>query len=77
MPLKPPRILSFAEHSVRPCRVVGTVHRDGSITFRGRLYRTIRELPDACVSLRADVSSTAQWRALYRAVDPAARGRKA
>jgi len=72
MPLKPPRILSFAEHSVRQCRVVGTVHRDGSITFRGRLYRTIRELPDVCVALRADVSSTAQWRALYRAVDPAA-----
>lgn len=75
MPLTSSRILSFAEHSVRQSRVVGTVHRDGSITFRGRLYRTIRELPDACVTLRADVSSTAQWRALYRAVDPAARGR--
>ena len=63
------RILSFADSSARQSGVVGTVHRDGSITFRGRLYPTIRELPVACITLRADVSSTAQWRFLYRAVD--------
>jgi hypothetical protein len=40
------------------------------LLVRGRRYRTIKDVPKECVAFRADVSSTVQWRALYRAVDP-------
>jgi hypothetical protein len=49
---------------------VGCVHPDGSISYRGKRYRTLRELPASCRALRADLSSAVQWRKLYRAVDP-------
>jgi len=49
---------------------VGCVHPDGSITYRGRRYRDIREVPDGCLAFRADLASTLEWRRLYRAVDP-------
>jgi hypothetical protein len=64
------KILSFSDPAADQTRSVGRVHSDGSIYFRGRRYRTIKDVPKECVAFRADVSSTVQWRALYRAVDP-------
>ena len=49
---------------------VGCVHRDGSITYRGTRYATLRDVPASCVAFRADLPSTVQWRRLYLAVDP-------
>jgi hypothetical protein len=49
---------------------VGCVHRDGSITYKGMLCRTLRDLPASCVSFRADLPATVQWQKMYRAVDP-------
>ncbi len=49
---------------------VGCVHRDGSITYKGMLYRTLRDVPASCAAFRADLPATVQWRKLYRAVDP-------
>lgn len=49
---------------------VGCVHPDGSITYRGILYRSLRDVPASCVAFRADVPAQVQWRRLYRAVDP-------
>jgi hypothetical protein len=71
MALHPPRVLPFRDPGAAQTRRVGCVHRDGSITFRGRTYRTIRDVPGECVVFRADLPSIVQWRALYRAVDPA------
>jgi hypothetical protein len=65
------KIISFSDPAAEQTRSVGRVHRDGSITFRGRTYRTIKDVPKECIAFRADVPSTVQWRALYRAVDPA------
>ncbi len=67
------RILPFRCRSASRTGSVGTVHRDGAITFRGRTYRTIRDVPPECVAFRADLASIIQWRSLYRAVDPALR----
>ena len=52
---------------------VGCVHPDGSITWRGRRYVSLRDVLSACRTFRADLPSTVQWRRLYRAVDPALR----
>lgn len=49
---------------------VGRVHPDGSITFRGRRYPTIRDVPAECKGLRPDLETHRQWRALYGAIDP-------
>lgn len=49
---------------------MGCVHRDGSITYQGTLYRTLRDVPASCTAFRADLPATVQWRKLYRAVDP-------
>jgi hypothetical protein len=64
-------VLSFSDPAAEQTRSIGRVHTDGSITFRGHTYRTIRDVPKECVVFRADVPSIVQWRALYRAVDPA------
>jgi len=53
---------------------VGRVHSDGSITYRGRTYATIKDLPADWVALRPDVETWKQWIRLYRAIDP--RGRR-
>ena len=50
--------------------IVGCVHVDGSITFQGHRYATIRDVPASCTAFRADLPSTLQWRKLYRAVAP-------
>jgi len=52
---------------------VGRVHKDESISFKGKRYRSMKELPPECAALRADAEAHAQWAALYRAVDPARR----
>jgi hypothetical protein len=67
------RILPFADPSSKREGVVGRVHRDGSITFRGTTYTTIKDVPSQCLSLRADVETQVQWRQLYRAVAPESR----
>lgn len=67
------QVLSFANSSHNEEGVVGRVHRDGSITFRGKTYRTIKEVPAQCLSLRPDVDTHVQWRKLYRAVAPESR----
>ena len=67
------RVLPFGRPPDTRSGSVGTVHRDGAITFRGKTYRTIRDVPSECVAFRADLESTVKWRALYRAVDPALR----
>jgi hypothetical protein len=54
---------------------VGCVHRDGSITYQGVLYRTLRDVPPTCTAFRADLPATVQWRKMYQAVDPRKRKR--
>jgi len=53
---------------------VGCVHRDGSITYRGRRYRTLADLPASCVSFRAELGAEVQWRRMYRAVTAKGKG---
>jgi hypothetical protein len=67
------RILPFADPAGKEESQVGRVHRDGSITFRGKTYPTIKDLPSQCLGLRPDVETHVQWRKLYRAVAPEAR----
>lgn len=65
-----PRTLSF-DPSRRPGGgEVGCVHRDGSITYQGTLYRTLRDVPPSCTAFRADLPVQVMWRKMYRAVDP-------
>lgn len=54
---------------------VGTVHRDGSITYAGVRYPSIRHVPPECKALRVDVDTYVEWRTLYRAIDPKVRWR--
>ncbi len=49
---------------------LGRIHRDGSITFRGRTYPTIRDLPADCLGLLPDLETFSEWKRLYRAIDP-------
>jgi hypothetical protein len=51
-------------------RQVGRVHPDGSITFRGRRYCTLKDVPPECKALRPDIETHRQWRELYRPIDP-------
>jgi hypothetical protein len=69
--------MSFGKRKVLPFitssgqeATVGRVHGDGSITFRGHTYATIKDVPPECQALRADVEAYKQWRRLYRAVAP-------
>ena len=59
-----------------PAPSVGRVHDDGSVTFRGIRYRSLKEVPPECRILRADLAAETQWRRLYRAVDPGRRKKK-
>jgi hypothetical protein len=67
------RILPFRAAAAGGAPRVGTVHRDGSITYGGVRYPSIRHVPPGCEALRVDVDTYAQWRSLYRAIDPKAR----
>ncbi len=63
-------VLPFVTDAAARGKSVGRVHKDGSVSFKGKKYRTIRELPPECTALRADAEAYAQWAKLYRAVDP-------
>lgn len=49
---------------------VGRIHRDGSITYDGTTYPTIKDLPAECLAMRLDVETYSEWKRLYRAIDP-------
>ena len=63
------KILPFRS-APRDRSLVGRVHTDGSITFRGERYPTLREVPSDCLGLRPDIQTHCEWRALYSAIDP-------
>lgn len=69
-------VLPFVVDAAARGRSVGRVHKDGSISFRGTRYATIKELPPECTALRADAEAYAQWARLYGAVDPARRRKR-
>lgn len=73
MPERSASVLQFADPAMTKTAVVGRVHPDGSITFRGKTYPNIKELPPECQALRPDVQAWAQWRRLYRAIAPRAK----
>lgn len=54
---------------------VGRVHRDGSITFQGQTYASVKDLPSSCAGLRMDLASYKQWVKLYGAIAPVPRRR--
>ena len=64
------KILPFANPAEKGNEVVGRVHRDGSITFRGQRYATIKDVPAECKAIRPDVETHVQWRRMYRAIAP-------
>jgi hypothetical protein len=66
-------VLPFADPAAKGTGVVGRVRPDGSISFRGHCYTTIKDVPQECQALRPDVEAESQWRRLYRAVAPEAR----
>ena len=66
----PTRILEFRRPDQQGYTRVGRVRTDGSIAFRGKVYRTIREVPQECLALRPDLETHSQWVRLYRAIDP-------
>ena len=68
-----PTVVSFAERAADESGRIGRVHESGAITFRGRTYRTIKEVPPECLAFRVDTETYAQWRRLYRAIEPRAR----
>lgn len=70
MRLQRTRVLPFGDPALKEDAILGRVHPDGSIFFRGREYRSIREVPPDCLALRPDSATLAQWRRLYAAVDP-------
>ena len=64
-------VLPFApEGEAADAPRVGRVRRDGSITFRGETYPTIRDLPPDCLALVPDLETWKEWKRLYRAIDP-------
>ncbi len=56
---------------------VGRVHRDGSITFRGETYATIKQVPPECLALLPDQETFREWSRVYRAIAPPAPRRRA
>ena len=64
------RLLPFAPTPVGRSPRIGRVHRDGSITYGGKTYSTIKDLPSECLAMRLDVETYSEWKRLYRAIDP-------
>ena len=62
------RILPFDPYR-RPPRV-GRVHTDGSISYQGEHYATVRDLPQSCLAFRLDHEAYQQWLRVYRAIAP-------
>lgn len=71
------RILRFEPRpgEGRPAQV-GRVHPDGSITYGGKTYASIKEVPPECLAVRPDVETYKEWRRLYRAIDPRLKDRR-
>jgi len=69
-----PRILPFAPQ-LRSSRV-GRVHTDGSISYQGEHYATVRDLPKGCLAFRLDREAYQQWLRAYRAIAPRSRHRR-
>ena len=69
------RILPFHDPAARSDAVIGRVRPDGSISFRGVEYATLKDVPPECLDLRPDAGTLAQWRRLYAAVNPRAKAR--
>ncbi len=69
------RVLPFVPEPSARERRVGRVHRDGSITFRGETYATIKQVPPECLALLPDQETYRQWRRIYDAIGPATRSR--
>jgi hypothetical protein len=72
----PTRILEFRRPDQQGYPRVGRVRTDGSIAFQGKIYRTIRDVPQECLALRPDLETHSQWVRLYRAIDPKQRHRR-
>jgi len=70
------RVLDFDPERERdPGARIGRVHPDGSITFQGQTYASVKDLPPDCEGLRMDVASYQQWVRLYGAIAPTPRRR--
>ncbi len=67
------RVLTFEPRPDDTGRSVGRVHRDGSITFRGQTYATIKQVPPECRALLPDQETFREWKRIYRAIAPASR----
>ncbi len=65
------KVLAFVVDAAARGKRVGRLHKDGSISFKGTRYLSVKELPPECTALRADSEAYAEWVRLYRAVDPA------
>ncbi len=70
------RVLTFEPRPAAKGRSVGRVHRDGSITFRGETYATIKQVPPECLALLPDQETYREWKRLYRAIAPPAPRRR-
>ena len=46
------------------------MHRDGSITFRGETYPTIKHVPPECLALLPDQETFKEWKRIYQAIAP-------
>lgn len=64
------RVLPFACETDTSERRVGRVHRDGSITFRGETYPTIKHVPPECLALLPDLETYKEWKRIYDAIAP-------
>lgn len=67
------RVLTFEPRPAAAGRSVGRVHRDGSITFRGKTYATIKQVPPECRALLPDQETYREWKRIYRAIAPPTR----
>ena len=66
------RVLPFVPEPSARERQVGRVHRDGSISFRGETYATIKQVPAECLALLPDQETYREWKRIYRAIAPGA-----
>ena len=71
------RVLPFVPEPSARERRVGRVHRDGSISFRGETYATIKQVPAECLALLPDQETYREWKRIYRAIAPPAAPRRA
>ena len=71
------RLLRFDPRPGGTGRSVGRVHRDGSITFRGERYETIKKVPPECRALLPDQETFREWKRIYEAIAPRTPRRRA